>query len=133
MANSAVTRTQLADAILDSLGTESSEQVAKDVAEYLLKNGKTAELSSLMRDVASERAERDGIVEVTATAAHPLDKAEEAEIERVVRLIYPNSRQVIINHRLDPSAVGGIRLNFAHKQLDMTVKSKLTRLRSLIG
>lgn len=131
-ADVSVTRLELAEVVLAALNKGEEKTAAGQVAEYLLTTGKTADLPSLMRDVAALRAERDGIVEVTALSAHPLDTTDRTEVKRVAEMVYPNTREVIVNEQLDPSVVGGIRLNFPNQQLDVTVKSKLTRLRGLI-
>ena len=127
-----ITRMELAEVILASLSKGEEKKVAKQVAEYLLKAGKTADLSSLMRDVAALRAEKEDIVEVTALSAHPLDTTDKTEVNKVAKSVYPNAKQVILNEQLDPGVVGGIRLSFPNQQLDVTIKSKLTRLRGLI-
>lgn len=123
---------ELAEVVLNALEKGEDSQIAKQVADYLLKQGKTADLPSLMRDVAALRAAKGDVVEATAISAHPLDTTDRTEINRVAKSVYPEATQVIVNEQLDPGVVGGIRLNFPNQQLDVTVKSKLTRLRGLI-
>ena len=46
-------------------------------------------------------------------------------------IIYPNTKKIIVTHVIDPGVIGGVRLNFANKQLDLSAKAKLNRFRQL--
>lgn len=107
-----------------------SQELAKEVAAYLIETGRTSELTSLSRDVIEKRAEK-GIVEVTAVSAHPLSPELQNDIEARIKIAYPEAKTVIINQETDPDAIGGIRLELANQQLDLTVRSKLNRFKQL--
>lgn len=129
MANSTFSRTKLASYIADvAAAKQPPEDLAKSVAAYLVDAGKTAELNSLLRDVAEERARANGFLEVTAVSAYPLNDQEKQEIEAVARRQYPGVNKVVIRPENDEQAVGGIRLLFPHHQLDLTIRTKLNRL-----
>lgn len=131
MANTTFSRTKLANYIADAAGgKQSSEEIAESVAAYLIDTGKTAELNSLLRDVAEERAISQGYLEVTAVGAFALSAEEKKEIERVARKQYPKVKKVVIREEKDQSAVGGVRLLFPHHQLDLSIRTKLNRLAS---
>ncbi len=124
----AFSRTKLASYIADTAdGKSPAVDLAKDVAAYLVDEGKVAELNSLMRDVAEERAVRNGFLEVTAVSAFKLSEAEKQEIEKVARLQYPRVKEVVIRSEIDESAVGGVRLLLPHHQLDLSIRTKLNR------
>lgn len=127
-----VQRSVLANNILALLGEHSSKRVSGVVAEYLLKNGRTKQLQSILRDIALARSERQHIVEVTAVSSTPITPGHEAEVRQNIRQIYPRARQIIINNRIDESLIGGIKLELPDKQLDMSVESRITKLRKSI-
>lgn len=106
------------------------KNLGRMVAAYLLTTGRTGELGSLMRDVQALRAEH-GVVEVAAVTAHELTAAVKAGIETHVRRLYPDARQIIISEIHDPEVVGGVRLEFPHQQLDLSVRGKLNRFKQL--
>ncbi|MBC7707998.1 F0F1 ATP synthase subunit delta [Polaromonas sp.] len=113
-----------------SLGSVNEPQFANEIAAYLLAEHRTAELNSLMRDVKQFRAD-NGIVEVTALTAHPLTATVRTEIEQQVRALYPSAKTVIVTERHDASVVGGVRLELANQQLDLSVRAKLNRFKQL--
>jgi ATP synthase F1 delta subunit len=131
MNSSKFSRTSLAEYITSALDKKTSGRLKKEVAAYLLEKGKTSEVDSLLRDVVAERVRRDNTVEVTAITAHPLTDPQRAEIEDHVKTIYPGARKVIINSRIDQSVIGGVRLEFSDKLLDLTVSAKLNKLKTL--
>ena len=71
-------RTQLASTIADrTLSKGASKHYVQEVAAYLLAEGRTGELDSLLRDIQEDWAQA-GYVEVIARSAHPLNTTIEA-------------------------------------------------------
>lgn len=119
--------------VLSKLVDDSDEKnLAQEIAAYLLAENRTGELDSLARDLIISRT-KSGIVEVTAISAHPLTSTVTADIEQRVRDIYPETKKVIIDQRLDDSLVGGVRLEFPEQQLDLSIRNKLNRFKQLTG
>lgn len=110
-----------------SSGT-SQPRLAREVAAFLLENGRIGELDSLMRDIIADRAEQ-GIVEVTAVSARALTPANLAEVKAQAKALYPAAKQIIINQRRDSSVIAGVRLELVDKQLDLSVRKKLNRFK----
>ena len=128
-----VARGQIASALTAQLASSNtdSKSLASSVAAYLLEQRRTGELDSLMRDVMEARSNQ-GIVEVTAVSAHPLDERATADVKAEVKTLFPDAHEVIVSPRLEPALIGGIRLEFANAQLDLSLKAKLNRMRQLI-
>lgn len=127
-----ISRTVLAEATAKALKSDGTSKTAKSMAAYLMEEGRTGELQSLMRDMRQYRADHDGIVEVNAVSAHPIGESVKADIEAEIRRLYPGLKSVIINSVIDESAVGGIRLELANAQLDLTVRAKLNKLKQAV-
>lgn len=108
----------------------SADKLSREVAAYLLETNRTGELSSLMRDVQELRAER-GIVEVLASSAHELSAGAKSDIEANVKRLYPDAKRIIISEVRDTNVVGGVRLELANQQLDLSVRGKLNRFKQL--
>lgn len=105
-------------------------RLSRSIAAYLLETGRTSELSSLMRDVMQDRAD-EGIIEVKAVSAFELTPMVESNIKTEIRRLYPKAKQIIIDHVQDPDVIGGVRLEFANEQLDLSLRSKLNRFKQL--
>ncbi len=112
------------------VGGVSKSRFSKEIAAYLLDNGRTGELDSLLRDIIAYRADR-GIVEVTATSAYELSPAVQKDIKAQVKSLYPDSKHIIINQRRDQEVLGGVQLEIVDKQLDLSIRSKLNHFKEL--
>ena len=125
-------RTRLAAMIAErSLKSDAStKKLAEEIAAYLLAEGRTDELDSILRDVMQYRADH-GVVEVTAISAHELDAKVRSEIKSVARELYPDAQQVIISEEHDSSVVGGVKIELANQQLDLSVRAILNRFNQL--
>lgn len=113
-----------------SLSDGFSHSQAMSVAAYLLDEGRTGELESLMRDVQDDWA-KDGFVEVIAHSAHELSDQVRRDITAEAMKLYPNANRVEVTQELNPELVGGIRLEFANLQLDLSVQSELNKFKLL--
>jgi F0F1-type ATP synthase delta subunit len=126
-----VTRSRIAAVIAKrSLEPVSAKHLAQEIAAYVLAEGRTGELDSILRDVMQYRADH-GVVEVITVSAHPLDSAVQKDIQAQTRALYPDAKQIIVSEELDPSVLGGVRLQFANQQLDLSIRSKLNRFKQL--
>ncbi len=132
-----ISRSRIALAVADKVDlTKNEKDLSREVAAYLLSVRRTNELDSLMRDVMEIRAQR-GIVEVTAATAHPLNDAVRNDIEQNIRTHIltasgaPTASKIIVSERIDPAVVGGVRLELANQQLDLSVRAKLNRFKQL--
>ena len=107
-----------------------SKELSQEIAAYLLAEGRTGELDSILRDVMQYRTDH-GIVEVAAINAHPLSDSAKSDIENLIKGLFPNSKQIIISEQIDTSVIGGVRLELANQQLDLSIRSKLNRFKQL--
>lgn len=131
MGSMKVTRSRLATVVAQrAQSSESVKKLARELAAYLLAEHRSGELDSIMRDIQQYRADH-GIVEVLAASAYPLSPEVCSEIESMVRQLYPGASKVIISPLHDKSALGGVRLEFANEQLDLTLRAKLNRFKQL--
>lgn len=126
-----VSRTHIAAVIAErSLKSVGAKQLSREIAAYLLSEGRSGELDSILRDILQYRADH-GIVEATGLSAYPLSDKVRGDIKEVVRELYPHAKQIIISEELDPSVVGGVKVVLANQQLDLSVRYKLNRFRQL--
>lgn len=117
------TRRQLAVAITRLLD-KNQPNLARQLAAFLITEGRTKELESLMRDVAALRHQQTGVLEITATSAHPLTPAIRDEIKQLLP-----AKSQIMHEELAPEVIGGIRLETVDTRIDLTVSARLNRLK----
>jgi F0F1-type ATP synthase delta subunit len=113
-----------------TMNIKDRDLLVREIAAYLLHEHHTAELSSLVRDVMQYRADH-GVVEAVAVSAHGLSDRMAKGVEKILKDAYPGATEVIVRERQDESVVGGIRIELANDQLDLTVRSKLSKFKRL--
>lgn len=124
-------RAQIARVIADGvLGGTFDRKDITSLAALLLGERRTGELSSLMRDVQHQMAER-GVVEVVAISAHDLTADMNRRIETTVREVFPEAKPIYIIPQHDPSVVGGVKLEFSDHQIDLTVAGDIRKFKTL--
>lgn len=122
-----ISRTKLATVLTDHLAKGgNSKKFAGEVAAYLLSENRTRDLDSLMRDMQQIEAD-NGRLEVTAVSAFPVSAANLSEAKSKLKQAFPSAKQIVISQRIDPAVIGGVRLELANQQLDVSVRSKLNR------
>lgn len=124
-------RVKIARVIADrALKKGVNKHLSKEVAAYLLNERRGDELDSIMRDVQADWAET-GHVEVLARSASPLSATVRNDISRLVKRLAPEARRVLVTEIRDPEVIGGLRLDLANRQLDLSVQSKLNKFKQL--
>jgi F0F1-type ATP synthase delta subunit len=124
-------RYQLAEVLAKrTLGAFDEQSFSQEIAAYLLDEGRTSDLDSLIRDIMDYRA-KHGIVEVRAVSAHALTPIIEKDIIEQVKQRYSQTKSVIISPIHDPLVIGGVRLEYPNEQLDLSVRAKLSRFKQL--
>lgn len=126
-----ISRRHLAEVIGErTLHVHDTKKLAREVAAYLLDTKQTDDLESLLRDVMEYRAQH-GVVEAVAVSAHDLPKDVIKDIEAILKGEYPKAKKVHVINRIDPTVVGGVRVEMANEQLDLTVREKIDEFKRL--
>jgi F0F1-type ATP synthase delta subunit len=124
-------RTKIASTIAHaSMKNGNSKSYSQQIAAYLLSERRTGELGSLMRDVQADWA-KSGYVEIIANSAHKLSESIKADITSQIKQLYPDAKQIVITEVFKPDIIGGVRLNLADQQLDLSIETKLNRFKQL--
>lgn len=126
-----VPRHILAEAIAKRIVHVTDEKLlAREIAAYLLAEHRTAELEPILRDIMQYRSEH-GVLEAEAVTAHSVGAHVNAEVKQLLHAAYPNAKTIHVSDRLDTDVIGGLRVDMANEQLDMTVQSKLATFKRL--
>jgi F0F1-type ATP synthase delta subunit len=113
-----------------TIGGIPPKNLSKDIAAYLLDEGRTGELSSLLRTVQEDWAQQ-GIVEATVSSAFSVNESVKKDIKTEIKKIYPNAKNINLIMEHDPSLVGGIKISTANDQMDISILSKLSKFKQL--
>lgn len=123
------TRRQLATVIfnLHNQGY-SRDKLGRAVAAYLIRENRTGELNSLLRNVAMLEQQSGNLV-VAVSTAKPLADKLSADIKRLMQRLYPTHTRVLLHKTVNTSVLGGILLETVDKRLDLTIRSALQQLK----
>lgn len=124
-----ISRHRIAQYVVDTLiDGASASDVATQVAAYLVDEHRERELDLIIREIY-DLFEHRGVVVADVTTAHALDDALRASVKTLI-----GGEQVTLVEHLDPSVLGGIKIETPSKQLDATLARRLVKLReSKIG
>ncbi len=126
-------RTQIASTVATHTYHDGvSKDYARQVAAFLLDEGRIGELDSLLRDVQADWA-LHGYVEVLARSAYPLSDTAKNDIAVRVKPLFPKADKIIVTEVLDPSVIGGVQIRLSDRQLDLSVEGKLNTFKQLTG
>lgn len=126
-----VSRRHLAEVIGDkTLSISDGKVLAREIAAYLLDTKQVHDLDSLIRDIMEYRAQH-GIVEAVAVSANDLSNETVAELEAILKHEHPKAKKVHVITKQDSSVVGGVRLEMANEELDLTIRDKIDMFKRL--
>lgn len=120
-----ISRRKLAQHIAGMIIDGKTDLAIKQLAAFLVQTGRTREAGLVVRDIEAELASR-GIVVATVTSAHAMSD----DLMHAVRTLL-GGEQAHITDVIDPSVLGGVRIDMPGKQYDTTVRRKLELLKEL--
>lgn len=107
---------------------DTQTDIAQQLAAYLIERRRTNEAATILRDVAHHLAEA-GHVEAVVTSAYALDTSVEAAIKELVKGL-AGAKDVVVTAEVDPSVLGGVKIQTPGHELDATVAKKLHALKT---
>jgi len=102
--------------------------VLLQLAAYLVDTRRTKELPLIVRDIELYLAEA-GSVAGMVTSAFDLTAETKKAIEQYVKQ-HTGAKEVLLDHSIEPSVLGGIKINTPGHELDATVRRNLTILKT---
>lgn len=120
-----LSRRKIADYCARQIISGDTEGVMRELAAHLIDTKREREADLIVRDIEAVLAER-GVVLATVTTAHPLTDALRAELTGLL-----GGSTACVRESVDPSVLGGIRIEVPGKLYDATVKRKLESLKEL--
>lgn len=94
----------------------------------MVDNNRTKEVELIVRDIEYQMG-LNGVMAVDVISAHGL---KEPARKKIIELVSntTGASSVQLRQHLDPSVIGGMRLEFAGMRIDTTISNKLKKLRT---
>mgnify|MGYP001000005069 CR=1 FL=1 len=118
-----ISRRKLALYVVDQLDHGIDLDVTiRELAAYLIETKRTREANLIVRSIEDELADRGTVIAHVASARRLGDDIK-VDLQRLL-----NASTVHLTEEVDPSLIGGIRIEAPGKRLDATVKRKILAL-----
>jgi len=122
-------RKKLAQAFVGLLETHSVSSTVRALADATQREGYTRDIDFLVQDIAAELLRQRGHLEAELTTAHPLPKKNIEAVTEWLKKI-TDARTVHVQMKEDPSLLGGAALRMPGREIDFSIKQKLSTLKS---
>ena len=116
----------IAQAILALSTKLSGAKLSRAVAAYVIEQRRTSDLDAILREVSRIREDQTGIVEATVTSAFPISDKVKKEIKGLL-----GEDKLVVNEVIDKTVIGGVRVETSAVHLDLTVRNRLHKLKTL--
>ena len=124
-----LSRRKITSSIADQLAAgRETQQLILELAAFLIDSGRTKEIELIVGDIEYELTNR-GIVLARVTSAFDLATATQTAITKLIKE-QTNARSVELEQFVDPTVLGGVRIDLPGLQLDTTIIRRLTTLRT---
>jgi F0F1-type ATP synthase delta subunit len=123
-----LSRRSLAMYVASQLVNKQRAKVVKELAAYLVESRRTKELSLIIRDI-NFYLSKVGITSATLTSAFDLSAETKKAIEAFIAK-KTKSSEVAIETHVDPTVIGGVKINFPGYELNQTIAHQLSVLKT---
>lgn len=122
-----VSRRKIASYYADELLAGRTD-IATRLAALLLDTGRVRELDLIVRDI-EDALEARGVVVADIASAHTLSQATQKDITAFLKK-QSDAKEVHLRVNVDQALLGGVRINVPGRELDTTLRRKLTLLKA---
>lgn len=122
-----VSRRKIASYYADELLAGKTD-IATRLAALLLDTGRVRELDLIVRDI-EDALEARGVVVADIASAHTLSQATQKDITAFLKK-QSGAKEVHLRVNVDQALLGGVRINVPGRELDTTLRRKLTLLKA---
>lgn len=116
--------------ILDRSFRESVHSYVLNFLKILTEKGYMRHFGDCCKAYTRLYHEAHGILPVKVVTAVPLTEAQEEKLTGKLNAL--TGKKILLECRVDPSVLGGVRLDYDGKQVDATVQSRLDSVRDLL-
>lgn len=128
MAASTISQRRLAAYVAGQLlASGDKKRLIKELAAYLIETGRVRDLNQVVAAIEEALASRGAVV-ATVTTARPLSPENK---QAIVKQFTPTGTKLYIREQIDPSVIGGFKIELPGSQFDGTVIHKLTTLKGI--
>ena len=118
-----LSRGQLADYILNSDGKDA----VKQVAGYLVANGRSKEVDLVIREVETKLNSKGRTV-ARVQSTRELGADEQKQVIKMLKSQDADIKSIEIINEIDPSLLGGVVVRTPRTEVDLSIRGRLNRM-----
>lgn len=118
----------IAAGFLRQYRSDGLSKATEQLAAFILENRIHSQIEDILLSVEEQYSKEFGVVEAEVTAAHPLSASLKKQLEQLI-IKKTNAKKIILHEQIDKSVLGGVKISTQSMELDLTLGSKLDRLR----
>ena len=118
-----LSRGQLADYIV----TSGDKNAVKQVAAYLVSNGRSKEVDLVIREVET-LLNNNGRTVARVQSARKLGADEQRAVIKMLKSQDANIQSIEIINEIDPSLLGGVVVRTPEQEVDLSIRGRLNRM-----
>ena len=116
--------------VLDTVFAGKMDQDMCNFLKLLVDKGRINYLRGILEEFGKLANERLGIEKASVSSARPLKEEDMEKIRQA--LVQKYGREVILENRIDPELIAGIKVTVGNTVTDVTMKNKIDALRDLL-
>ncbi|MCA9335133.1 F0F1 ATP synthase subunit delta [Candidatus Saccharibacteria bacterium] len=124
MAQARLSRRKVAALLADEL--IAGQNVTNKLAAYLIESKKTRELSLYVRDIEAALSDRGALLANIASSHQLADDTQNTIVDYLKKKT--GAKNVYLRQDVDPSLLGGVRIETPDQRLDTTLRHRLNQL-----
>lgn len=122
-------RKDIAKGFLKQLNSKGQQEALKELAALLLEQELHDQVDEIINDIALEYHKKYGVIEATVKTAFKISAELKSKLSEIIKQ-KTGAKTVIINEEVDRTLIGGVILTAPGMELDLSIKSKLAKLRA---
>ncbi len=121
-------RSEIAQAFVSQADSKGVKAAIRELAALLLEQNMHTQVDEIIDDIATEYTKKYGVVEADVRTMFNLTpEIKTALIKRIA--METKAKKVILHEQIDRSLLGGVVVNAPDMELDLSLKTKLSKLR----
>lgn len=125
MSGRTISRRKLAEFVADKLQSGDAKNAMRQAAAHLIETRQTHSVELLVRDI-EEILASEGRVVADTTSARPLTEKDKTLIAKLL-----SAKELHVRETIDPSVLGGVRIEISGKRLDATIQHRIDLLKEI--
>lgn len=123
-----ISNRRLARGFVAHLSTgKSPKKLISMLAAQIVESKQTSQIDLIMAEIGREIEQQKSVVNARVYSARQMSAAVKVEVAQLIKTT-SQADKVIIEEQVDPSLLGGVKIEMPETEIDLTVRTKLEKI-----